>query len=35
MMGVSLAQVTGKIISDFVEGKQVDSFGEIYRLNRF
>jgi D-amino-acid dehydrogenase len=35
MMGVSLAPVTGKIISDFVDGKQDGSFGEIYRLNRF
>ena len=35
MMGVSLAPVTGKIISDFVEGNRGGSFGEIYRLNRF
>lgn len=35
MMGVSLAPITGKIISDFVDGKQGGSYGEIYRLNRF
>jgi D-amino-acid dehydrogenase len=35
MMGVSLAPITGKIISDFVDGKQDGSFEDIYRLNRF
>jgi D-amino-acid dehydrogenase len=35
MMGFSLAPITGKIICDFVEGKRVDPWGEIYRLNRF
>jgi D-amino-acid dehydrogenase len=35
MMGFSLAPVTGKIISDFVEDKPAGNFNEIYRLNRF
>ena len=35
MMGVSLAPVTGKIISDLVDGKADGHFSDIYRLNRF
>jgi D-amino-acid dehydrogenase len=35
MMGVSLAPVTGKIVSDLVEGKPDGRFSDIYRLNRF
>ena len=35
MMGVSLAPVTGNIISNIVEGKAGGYFDEIYRLNRF
>ena len=35
MMGFSLAPVTGKIISDFVEDKTIDLWGEINRINRF
>jgi D-amino-acid dehydrogenase len=35
MMGVSLAPITGKIISDLVVGKQGGFFDEIYRVNRF
>ena len=35
MMGVSLAPITGKIISDLVDGKSEGHFSDIYRLNRF
>jgi D-amino-acid dehydrogenase len=35
MMGVSLAPITGKIISDFVDGKQRDSYSKILSPNRF
>jgi D-amino-acid dehydrogenase len=35
MMGVSLSPVTGKIVSDIIDGKTGSSFNEIYRLNRF
>ena len=35
MMGVSLAPITGKIISDFVEGKSDDFFSDFLSPNRF